>query len=288
VVRKRIGGDFRKYYRFRYDRWYGGVITGDIAGCGLKCRFCWVRRESVLEGREPGDFLKPEEAAESILSLMKEKKINQARLSGGEPTIGRGHLIRLLTILKRRRIQFVLETNGILLGADESYAEDLAPFPFVHVRVSLKGCNAEEFARLTGADSGGFHLQLSALENLRKAGVSAHPAVMVSFSSRESMDRLYHLIWKIDPRMQSEIEREEVTLYPHVLGKLKDARLEPYSANLPDLKKGKMGKGEKGKWGEVKKQETGKKEKGEGEAEEGEGERAKGADGEKRRRRIVR
>ena len=240
VVQKRIGGDLRKYYRFRHDRWYGGVITGDIAGCGLKCRFCWVRLEPQ-EGGEGGGFFKAEEAAERILRLMKEKKINQVRLSGGEPTIGRGHLLRLLTILQRRRIRFILETNGILVGADETYAEDLAPFSFLHVRVSLKGCSAEEFARLTGADPGGFNLQLSALEKLRKAGVSAHPAVMVSFSSRESMDRLYHAIWKIDPRMHSEIEREEVTLYPHVLEKLKAAKLEPYSGHVPEPKKGETG-----------------------------------------------
>ncbi len=244
VVQKRIGGDLRKYYRFRHDRWYRGVITGDIAGCGLQCRFCWVRPEPQEGGEAPG-FYKAEEAAERILRLMKENRINQVRLSGGEPTIGRGHLLRLLTVLQRRRIRFILETNGILLGADETYAQDLAPFPFLHVRVSLKGCSAEEFARLTGSDPGGFHLQLSALEKLRKAGVSAHPAVMVSFSSRESMDRLYHAIWKIDPRMHSEIEKEEVTLYPHVVENLKAAKLEAYSGHVPEMKKG--GNGEKGK-----------------------------------------
>ena len=50
VIQKRIGGDLKKYYRFRHDRWYGGVITADCAGCGLICKFCWVRQESILEG----------------------------------------------------------------------------------------------------------------------------------------------------------------------------------------------------------------------------------------------
>jgi hypothetical protein len=70
---------------------------------------------------------------------------------------------------------------------------------------------------------------------------------MVSFSSRESMDRLYHAIWKIDPRMHSEIEREEVTLYPHVLEKLKAAKLEPYSGHVPETTRGKRENGEKAK-----------------------------------------
>ena len=238
VVQKRIGGDLKKYYRFRHDRWYGGIITADAAGCGLTCKFCWVRRESILEGREEGEFLRPEEAADRILRLMKEKKINQGRISGGEPTIGRAHLLQLLTVLQYRRIRFILETNGILIGEDETYAQDLAPFPFVHVRVSLKGSNEEEFSGLTGADPKGFHLQLTALRNLAKAGVSVHPAVMSSFSGREATDKLYHTIWRIDPRMHSEIEVEEVILYPHVQERLKRANLHPHSGHVPE-KKGK-------------------------------------------------
>ena len=98
VVQKRIGGDLKKYYRFRHDRWYGGIITADSAGCGLACRFCWVSQESILEGREGGEFLKPQEVAEKILRLMKEKRINQGRISGGEPTIGRAHLLQFLNV----------------------------------------------------------------------------------------------------------------------------------------------------------------------------------------------
>jgi uncharacterized Fe-S cluster-containing radical SAM superfamily protein len=226
VIRKKVGGDLKKYYRFRQDHWYGGIITADCAGCGLTCKFCWVRNESLLEGRGKGDFFAPDQVAEKILKLTKEKKIHQVRISGGEPTIGWDHLLKLLNALQNKRLRFILETNGILIGEHENYARDLAPYPFLHVRVSLKGCSEEEFSRLTGADSKGFRLQLAALANLLKAGVSTHPAVMISYSGREAIDRLYHNIWKIDPRMQSEVEREEVILYPHVLEKLRRANLE--------------------------------------------------------------
>jgi uncharacterized Fe-S cluster-containing radical SAM superfamily protein len=227
VVQKRVGGDLKKYYRFRQDRWYGGVITADTAGCGLTCNFCWVRSDALRDGRGPGEFLAPNQVAEKILTLLKEKKLTQARISGGEPTIGRAHLIPLLNILQKNRLHFILETNGILLGADESYAEELAVYSFIHVRVSLKGCNEQEFTRLTGADPKGFHLQLAALKNLLKAGVKVHPAVMVSFSRKESVDRLYSLIWKIDPRLHSEIEREELIPYPHVQERLRKCGLLP-------------------------------------------------------------
>jgi uncharacterized Fe-S cluster-containing radical SAM superfamily protein len=247
VIQNRVGGAQRKYYRFRHDQGYGGIITADCAGCGLACKFCWARKESFLEGREPGEFLSPGEAAERILSLMKENKVRQARLSGGEPTLGRSHLFPFFNVFQHKRVRFILETNGILIGADESYAQELALYPFVHVRVSLKGCTEEEFARLTGADPKGFHLQLNALRHLKKAGVSAHPAVMLSFSEREAADHLYSAIWKIDPIMHSEIEKEELILYPHVVEKLKQAGLPYHSAHIPEKKERKRPRGERGK-----------------------------------------
>ena len=247
VTRARIGGDLRKYYRFRHDQGFGGIITADCAGCGLTCKFCWERKESTLEGRDPGEFLSPVETAERILSLLKEHKVRQARISGGEPTIGRPHLFPFLNVFQHKRVRVILETNGILIGEDESYAQELALYPFVHVRVSLKGCTEEEFARLTGADPAGFHLQLSALRYLKKAGVSAHPAVMVSFSGREELDHLYNAIWKIDPIMHSEIEEEQVILYPHVEEKLRRAGLQYRSAHVPEKKKEKRPQGERAK-----------------------------------------
>jgi uncharacterized Fe-S cluster-containing radical SAM superfamily protein len=233
VVQKRVGGDLRKYYRFRRDRWYGGIITADCAGCGLTCKFCWVRSQAILEGREKGIWLSPDQLVERLLDRCRKEKIYQIRISGGEPTLGKDHLFKVLSALQHKRIRFILETNGILIGADETYAQELALYPFVHVRVSLKGCNEEEFGLLTGADPKGFQLQLSALRNLVQAGVSVHPAVMHSFSRKESLDHLFNLIWKINPRMHSEVELEEVILYPHVAEKLRGANLKYFSAHIP-------------------------------------------------------
>lgn len=233
VIQRRVTGDLRKYYRFRHDHWYGGIITADCGGCGLACKFCWVHQDAFLEGKGKGEFLSPQGAAGRLLKMARAKRIKKLRLSGGEPTIGRAHLFMLLNSLQNKRVNFILETNGILIGADATYAQELALYPFVHVRVSLKGCSEEEFAQLTGADPKGFKLQLAALRNLKNAGVSAHPAVMVSFSRKEAIDRLYNTIWKIDPRMHSEIEREEVILYPHVLEKLERAQLRYYSGHFP-------------------------------------------------------
>ena len=233
VIQKKVGGDLRKYYRFRHDRSGGGMITADCGGCGLTCKFCWAHPEQ-LEGREQGEWLSADQVVAKLFQLMREQKIHQLRFSGGEPTIGRKHLLQILNALQRKRVRFILETNGILIGEDETYAQELALYPFVHVRVSFKGCTEEEFALLSGADAKGFPLQLAALRNLIKAGVSAHPAVMYSFSRKEVLDRFYGTIWKIDSRLHSEVEMEELILYPSIDKTLQRANLKYYSAHTPD------------------------------------------------------
>ncbi|MEM2780089.1 MAG: radical SAM protein [Candidatus Bathyarchaeia archaeon] len=154
----------RKYYRIRPARWYGGIVTADCVGCGLLCRFCWVSDAVMNRPHDVGTFYTPRKVAESLVSLAKKCRLDLLRLSGGEPTIGKQHLLDLLESLNGKEYRFILETNGIPIAYDESYAEDLAKYSFVHVRVSLKGCSEEEFALLTGAKPEGFKLQLKALE----------------------------------------------------------------------------------------------------------------------------
>jgi len=239
VTRDSPRGQLRKYYRFRADRWYGGIATGDVVGCGLLCRFCWVS-DSVLEQPATcGEFLNAQEAARNIVRVAERKRLIQLRLSGGEPTIGRSHLLSVLSeIEKDRRFRFILETNGILLGADSSYCEELAAFRSLHVRVSLKGSCESEFVRLTGAKEGGFTLQVDAIRNLSRARVSCHPAVMCSFSSEESMRQLHDRICAIDPKLVKDLELEELIRYPRVERRLQRFGLCPHIShdpkNVPD------------------------------------------------------
>jgi len=232
-------GQLRKYYRFRADRWYGGIATGDVVGCGLLCRFCWVS-DSILERPATcGEFLDAQKAARNLVQVAERKRLVQLRLSGGEPTIGRLHLLSVLSeIEKDHRFRFILETNGILLGADSSYCEELAAFRCLHVRVSLKGSCESEFARLTGAKEEGFTLQVHALRNLSRARVSCHPAVVCSFSSEESLRRLHDRICAIDPKLVKDLELEELIRYPRVERRLRRFGLCPQIShdpkNVPD------------------------------------------------------
>ena len=115
--------------------------------------------------RECGAFYHPDSVEQKLMRIAGKKRFRQVRISGNEPTIGWEHLVKVLDLIDGRYL-FILETNGILIGAHEAYAEDLSGSGNLHVRVSLKGTCGEEFSRLTGAFPEGFDLQIKALEHL--------------------------------------------------------------------------------------------------------------------------
>lgn len=182
---------------------------------------------------ETGKFYSPKKVSEILTSIAREKNFRQLRVSGGEPPIGKLHLLQLLDNLQGRGYKFILETCGILIGYDSEYADDLSKYPFIHVRVSLKGCNEEEFSMLTGAKPEGFQLQLKSLKNLEKANVPYHAACMVSFSPKETRKDLHAKLQEINPRLVDDFEVEELILYSSVQRRIKQAGLRYYSAYNP-------------------------------------------------------
>ena len=152
-----IKEELKKYYRFRPTRFYGGISTADTVGCNLRCKFCWSSN-SVWNTEKIGKFYSSEEVVEKLKNIAEGNNYRQFRVSGGEPTIGKKHLIRLIEKVEDNFL-FILETNGLLLGCDKSYIEELSKFKNLHVRVCLKGVNSEEFRWLTGAKYG-FEIQM--------------------------------------------------------------------------------------------------------------------------------
>jgi len=234
VVVKEVGGEeLRKYYRFRGGRWYGGIATADCVGCNLRCRFCWSWRPRDFMSQY-GRFYSAEEVAEKLIRIASRRRYRQLRVSGGEPTISRVHLVSLLERLSQTKYLFILETNGILLGAYRNYARELSKFRNLHVRVSIKGCSKEEFAKLTGAKPEAYELQFKALENLLDYSVSVHPAVMMSFCEKKDVKKLIERLREIDEILVGELEPEYVFLYPHVIEILRKYGLKPKIAYRPD------------------------------------------------------
>jgi len=220
VVRDVGAWQERKYWRFRCDRWYGGIVTADAVGCGLVCKYCWVSDKALFRPEEAGKFYRPNTLGDILLGMAQKRRLNQLRVSGGEPTIGWKHLLQLLDDLDGKDFHFILETNGILIGKETDYAKELSKYRFIHVRVSLKGCNEKEFTTLTSAKPEGFTLQLRALESLLHAGVPCHPAVMISFSTKQSLQELTRRLKSINRKLAEELETEELILYPNVKRKI--------------------------------------------------------------------
>jgi uncharacterized Fe-S cluster-containing radical SAM superfamily protein len=206
-------GNLKKYYRFRPTGFYGGIATADTVGCNLRCTFCWSSN-SVWNAQNAGEFYSPEHVADMLHEIAQKNNYHQMRVSGGEPTIGRKHLLTLLEMI-RPEFLFILETNGILLGADRSYVAALSQFHHLHVRVCLKGCTPEEFTWLTGAKNG-FEYQVKALEYLRDEHVSFNIAIVsIQGNNKDLLTRLAELdLGRI------MVEEEEIKLYPLVRKRL--------------------------------------------------------------------
>ena len=203
----------KKYYRFRPTGFYGGIATADTVGCNLRCKFCWSTN-SVWNPTNTGKFYSPEEVSETLFDIADSKGFKQVRISGGEPTIGKNHLINILECLNYS-LNFILETNGILLGYDKKYIEELSKFKNLHIRLCIKGINSEEFTFLTGAESG-YEYQMKSIEYLKELKTSYNIA-LVSLSKNKS--KLYKILDNlgIDSLM---LEEEEIKLYPQVRNRL--------------------------------------------------------------------
>lgn len=153
-------GNTRRYLRFGITPDYRtGVATGYNAGCNIRCIFCaasHTRDNPDMANR----FYSPEEVFQILYEIVKKhRRINVVRISDGEPTIGREHLLELIEHVERSDVRkFYLETNGTLLGNDESYVRDLSRFRKVVVRVSLKGGTPETFSKIAGSVPEAFEL----------------------------------------------------------------------------------------------------------------------------------
>ncbi len=225
----------RRYYRFRGGRWYGGIATGDVVGCNLRCRFCWSWRSGSYV-TDTGVFKSPEEVASILRGIARRRRYSQVRLSGGEPTLCFDHLTQVIEEIPNR-LTFIIETNGLLLGVKPELVRKLSRFENLVVRVAIKGTSPEEFNRLTGAKPEYFEAQIKALENLLREGFEPgkefYPAVMLSFSTSENIKSLLERLASIHPLLPHEIDPEFVILYPHVKELLRRFKLKPLKAYDP-------------------------------------------------------
>jgi uncharacterized Fe-S cluster-containing radical SAM superfamily protein len=213
-------GSSRKYTDFYCTGVYGGISTGYTVGCCLRCVFCWVDFSRDFPDKY-GYFYSPEEVAERLILNARRRRLRRLRISGGEPTLCKEHLLSVLDLVEGKGFTFILETNGIPLGYDEDYARELANYRDIHVRVSLKAGTAEGFQERTGAKGEFLELPFKAVERLKREGVSFHVAAMT------------------DPRLMPPAERVEMLLRLRKMGYdgfLEEEICDPYRTSLVRLK----------------------------------------------------
>ena len=221
----------RKYYRIpRAGRWYGGIATADCCGCNLRCVFCWSNKPRD-NPEQIGEFYSPEQVFNKISSCALRHNYHLVRISGNEPTIAKKHLLKILSLIDKTNYLFILETNGTLL--DEEFVMDLSKHRNLHIRISLKGTNAEEFSMMTGSIPDTFERIVASLELLIAYKIRFNVAVMLSFSPDKNISLLKERLHTMAPCLLDDFEEEYVFLYPHVIKRLKQAGIKPLVAYTP-------------------------------------------------------
>jgi uncharacterized Fe-S cluster-containing radical SAM superfamily protein len=219
-------GDHRKYTKFYCAGVYGGIATGYTCGCCLRCVFCWVGWSRDYPERY-GSFYSPSEAFNKLTRTARKAGVKQLRISGAEPTLGKDHLLGLLKMVETSPFRlFILETNGILLGADPDYAQRIARFKKVHTRVSIKAGTPKEFSKKTGAKPESWELPFRGIGNLLEAKASFHVASMTAdrrIVSRHERQSLLERLATIHPALTHNLEEEIVDPYSTTLKRLRHA-----------------------------------------------------------------
>ena len=164
-------GDARKYTKFYNVGVYGGISTGYTVGCNLRCIFCWVEWSRDFP-EQHGKFYTPQQVFQRLVFNAKKKRISKLRISGGEPTLCKEHLLKVLDLINTTNYFFILETNGILFGKDLEYVKSLRKYKNVYTRLCLKAGTPEGFQRRTGALGEFYELPFKGIENLVDAGVT--------------------------------------------------------------------------------------------------------------------
>jgi uncharacterized Fe-S cluster-containing radical SAM superfamily protein len=211
----------RKYYRFRYARYYGGIVTADAVGCCFLCAYCWNYFRN-LSPEKFGEFYSPEKASEKILEIMRKKGVDRVRVSGAEPILGEKsfeHFCKLIEKIfeDKPSTEFILETNGLILGLNEKFCKKLSEYP-IFVRISIKGWDEKIFEKISGAEGKFFIYPLKAIKNLQDYGVKAWPAVMEEIFGHDGLKILEKKLREIGIEGDAEIEYLEK--YPFVLQNL--------------------------------------------------------------------
>ena len=208
-----------------------GCVTLYVAGCNLRCIHCWADDTREDPGR--CELLSPLEAARQVGRFLDEDRLLRGqgliRLSGGEPILSKSSIQFIARLRGLLDQDMIVETNGILLGADESLAEELArirPSP-PKVRLSLKAAWPESFERLTGAVGWASELPFIGIQRLQRAGIPFDleaVSLCPDLISEEERQDLLARLGRMNGGLLSFLSEEALTPYPKTIERMEQAR----------------------------------------------------------------
>ena len=215
-----VAGNQRKYVQLgRSLRFYGGTTSATEVGCNLRCKFCFSDKP-VWKPKQTGKLYTPQQVFDGLAKNARKHGHTTISASASEGTIGKEHLFELLDLVEKSEFVYVLETNGMTLGQDKAYCEQLVKYKKLHVRVSIKGCNEDEFHELTGAQKSAYELPYKALGLLIDAGVSCNACLMVSFSNEKTIKEAKARLVAVHAGILKSLELEKIKLFPKVRQRL--------------------------------------------------------------------
>ena len=222
-----VDGNKRKYVQLgRSLRFYGGTTSATEVGCNLRCKFCFSD-QPVWNPKNTGKFYSPQEVFDGLAKNARKNGHQLISASASEGTIGLVHLYELLDIVEQSEFIYILETNGINIGANPDIAAQLAKYSRLHVRLSIKGCSPDEFHTLTGAKRSSYELQFFGIKSLLKYGISFNVCVVASFSNENGIKTVKRKMFEILPGILKSLEIEKIKSFPKVKERLKKYRLIP-------------------------------------------------------------
>ena len=224
-----VDGNKRKYAKLsRPLRFYGGTTSAVEVGCNLRCKFCFSDKP-VFRPQSTGQFYSPRQVFDALSKGADRYGHKLISASASEGTLGRQHLFELLDLVEESKYVYILETNGMTLGNDKAFAEQLASYKNLHVRVSIKGTSQEEYHALTDAIAESYEYPFRALKHLIDAGVSCNACVMISFSDDDGIRNVERKLFELHPGLLKSLEKERITPFPKVAQRLAKNGLKPNS-----------------------------------------------------------
>ena len=220
IEQKVMKGNERKYYKIKYTKWYGSIISAYTLGCILRCAYCWNYNKNENLSKY-GSFKSPREVAKRINKLLEEHNCRFCRVTGGEAILGYRSAEHLVEIIGSVEVeQFLVETNGIILGRCPEILDmfedvkDKAVF-----RVSIKGYDYSHFERVTDRPGCWLDCTFNCIRELSRRKFAYWVCVMGEIFQEEGIQKIKSILSSLG--YQGHIEVESLNLnYPGVKERL--------------------------------------------------------------------